>query len=84
MKSLCSGATNCSNTNEKKKSTKSHEINYDKKACKLLHTCKNGQCIPKEWVCDSIIQCDDNSDETNCPGTEYKDISLAAVEKVSE
>lgn len=32
-----------------------------------MHTCENGQCISKEWLCDGIVHCDDNSDEKYCP-----------------
>ncbi|KAK0044765.1 sortilin-related receptor [Biomphalaria pfeifferi] len=30
-------------------------------------TCKNGQCVDIEWVCDTVHDCDDFSDEVNCP-----------------
>lgn len=43
-------------------------ITYDGNGnCDYLHICKNGQCIRKEWICDGIVQCDDNSDEIECP-----------------
>ncbi|KAH0624897.1 hypothetical protein JD844_032792 [Phrynosoma platyrhinos] len=30
------------------------------------HQCGNGECIPKEYVCDQIQHCKDNSDEADC------------------
>ena len=32
-------------------------------------TCSNGECIPMNWRCDSVIDCGDSSDEESCPGT---------------
>ena len=33
-------------------------------------TCaNNGDCIPNSWKCDSIDDCDDQSDEEGCSGT---------------
>ena len=29
-------------------------------------TCKNGQCIPSEWRCDKVKDCQDESDEKKC------------------
>ena len=28
--------------------------------------CSNGQYIPASWRCDGYLQCNDQSDETNC------------------
>jgi len=30
--------------------------------------CANGQCIPESFVCNGGPDCDDESDEANCPG----------------
>ncbi|XP_032663569.1 basement membrane-specific heparan sulfate proteoglycan core protein-like isoform X7 [Odontomachus brunneus] len=30
--------------------------------------CKSGACVPLESRCDGVLQCDDGSDEDNCPG----------------
>ncbi|XP_033754914.1 low-density lipoprotein receptor-related protein 12-like [Pecten maximus] len=29
--------------------------------------CRSGKCIYKEWKCNGLTECEDNSDETNCP-----------------
>ena len=29
-------------------------------------TCYNGQCIPKDAICDGDYDCDDKSDEERC------------------
>ena len=29
-------------------------------------TCDNGDCIPQNYECDGISDCDDKSDEENC------------------
>lgn len=63
-------------------STKRQEIKFDEGACNLRAghaACVNGQCIRNEWVCDGIVQCDDSSDEMNCPPTEHPHISYATV-----
>ena len=32
--------------------------------------CANGKCIPQTKVCDGIVDCEDNTDETEiCKGT---------------
>ena len=31
-------------------------------------TCYNSECIPKDWKCDGEDNCDNSSDENNCPG----------------
>lgn len=30
------------------------------------YRCKNGKCIPKEWLCDSEVDCLGGEDELNC------------------
>lgn len=36
-------------------------------ACSLNQaTCMNGECIPKQKVCDGIYDCKDGSDESSC------------------
>ena len=42
-------------------------------------TCaNNGDCIPNSWKCDSIDDCDDQSDEEGCSGkkVEYRDLKM--------
>ncbi len=29
----------------------------------------NSYCIPQDWVCDDVNDCDDHSDELNCDNT---------------
>lgn len=39
----------------------------DKKTCGPHEfQCKNNNCIPDHWRCDSQNDCSDNSDEENC------------------
>jgi len=39
----------------------------DKKTCGPHEfQCKNNNCIPDHWRCDSQNDCGDNSDEENC------------------
>ena len=39
--------------------------------------CRSGEkCILREYVCDSIKDCEDGSDEQHCPGWSNLDISL--------
>lgn len=68
------------------RSTKRQEITFDEGAgaCNLHAACLNGQCIRNEWLCDGIVQCDDGSDEMNCPPTDYPNYSYATVTEVSE
>jgi len=35
--------------------------------------CNNTQCIPAAWRCDESFDCNDHSDEVNCPGRKSKD-----------
>ena len=39
-------------------------------------TCRNGQCIPRDYVCDGDYDCEDRSDETSC--CEYNCIEIAS------
>lgn len=34
--------------------------------CKDGFLCTNGECIPKEWICDNLKDCTDGSDEDHC------------------
>ncbi|XP_037040322.1 low-density lipoprotein receptor-related protein 1B-like [Bradysia coprophila] len=65
--------------------TKAPEITYDNSTCNL-HICNNGQCIRNEWVCDGIVQCDDNSDEMNCPemNTGYGSVNMEACHPLDQ
>lgn len=45
----------------------SGSIITDKKTCGPHEfQCKNNNCIPDHWRCDSQNDCSDNSDEENC------------------
>ncbi|KAH3773265.1 hypothetical protein DPMN_174623 [Dreissena polymorpha] len=37
-----------------------------------MFTCRNGQCINKNGVCDGKKQCNDGSDEIGCHGIKAK------------
>jgi hypothetical protein len=37
-----------------------------------VYTCPGGVIIPKEYLCDGIEDCRDNSDEQNCPEGKLK------------
>lgn len=32
--------------------------------------CKTDQCVHSAWKCDGEVECEDGSDEENCPGCE--------------
>ena len=36
--------------------------------CGGMAQCANGQCTSESWFCDGDPDCDDGSDEANCPG----------------
>lgn len=48
------------------------EINLKKSVC-TGHRCPLGRCLKPEQMCDHIIDCEDSSDERNCP--EFKFIN---------
>jgi hypothetical protein len=41
---------------------------HGKKCTEWMFHCDNGNCIPFWWKCDSVDDCDDNSDEAMCGG----------------
>ena len=34
------------------------------------YRCGDGKCIPPEYICDAVFQCEDHTDEINC-GNNY-------------
>ncbi|XP_046742518.1 basement membrane-specific heparan sulfate proteoglycan core protein [Diprion similis] len=66
---------------------KYENITRPKEACKYDEaTCSNGECIPKQWVCDKKTDCTDGSDESRCNplGCEPNQFRCASKECVSK
>ena len=50
---------------------------FEEVACPLGVVFGTGRCLPRDRVCDSIIDCVGGSDEQDCPGYMYR-ISLGS------
>lgn len=42
-------------------------------------TCNDSRCIPDQWVCDKVPDCDDGEDELNCGECHSAAVAAAAA-----